>query len=1129
MRLEDIKEGSRVDHQHQFKEMFARFLPIAIEILNLKSLPEFHFEAFLDHPQQPTFGMYVNGENKLYVGLSGRHPNDIFRTIAHELTHYKQDTEHMLDDRSGETGSPIENQANAMAGIIMRHFNKTYPDYLRSKPVMEDIDVTDESLKGLAAAGLIGLGMLGGPKDVASGNLPQDLQKAQQQHRVQMAKKPMAKPAATKPAAAKPLPAKATPLLKVAKANGIKGVELAQFLAQMEHESLDFKKMKELGKSTYFNKYDPKHNPKLANKLGNKFKGDGLQFRGRGFIQLTGRENYTQASRDIFGDDRLVKKPDLAAQPDIAARIAVWYWTDRVKPLVKDFSDTTRVTKIINGGLNGLEDRENNFRDYMASLGLMEKWSMKYKKSINCANPKGFSQRAHCQGRKKTEDVEQDPGDPIPFPAGTTSVDVSDPYDWYKLGMVISDLDDANPQAFGRGGPSTVIAFGSEDEEHRLLPYLKRLGLKLKDIDKPSDTRKIVPAKAVLDKLEEGFKLDELNINQTLAFIKQAHGDQLYGKLPYWTHPRAVAMTGKKIFGNKFNSDAVKVAFLHDVVEDTNISIDELGKLDFSPQVIEAVSLLTKNKTLTYRQNIENIINSGNPLAMMVKYADNYENYSGDKSDWDSARAASSQKKYLMSLNMLGSKLGVKHHEQNLKELGTTQYKVTEPRDMVNVDFRSKQITYKVFKFKVDKQVFLIVLTVKDQAMPGSKKKVPTLNVAFGRQDKNGWDVDDIDTNLTGDNQNQFQIYSTVIKAIQKFITQLNPNVAQIIIKGDNERQQVMYDRFFNSRYLEKFFPGWQLNPTTKTLIKNQSQNLKELLDPKLAIDLDWAEGSDYIAARGYVTVTDQYGNKEDVELEVEFGEFPQRNRKEYEVQFKVGDSYDITGGGNANVIFATVIQACKDFVEMYKPDRLFFTAKEQSRARMYDTLTKRVAKQVGWHVIPFDEIQKDPLYRNNSDNGFVFVIGKGAAPEKWSSAQQPQHGSFMPIFYVYNVDKDTPTVAVKVRAPNRETAVQHAMKIEPSFKDLDLMQIHALNSLPKREVTDVIDGGTAEDPRKVGENFADGKNPQDKGDSGRHGIKKGITIAQLKKIRSSDSASPRKKQLAHWQINMRQGRSKKG
>jgi hypothetical protein len=56
-------------------------------------------------------------------------------------------------------------------------------------------------------------------------------------------------------------------------------------------------------------------------------------------------------------------------------------------------------------------------------------------------------------------------------------------------------------------------------------------------------------------------------------------------------------------------------------------------------------------------------------------------------------------------------------------------------------------------------------------------------------------------------------------------------------------------------------------------------------------------------------------------------------------------------------------------------------------------------------------------------------------------------------------------------------------------------------------------------------ENFADGRNPQDKGDSARHGIKKGTSIADLKKIRSSKTASARKKQLAHWQINMRQGK----
>jgi len=55
---------------------------------------------------------------------------------------------------------------------------------------------------------------------------------------------------------------------------------------------------------------------------------------------------------------------------------------------------------------------------------------------------------------------------------------------------------------------------------------------------------------------------------------------------------------------------------------------------------------------------------------------------------------------------------------------------------------------------------------------------------------------------------------------------------------------------------------------------------------------------------------------------------------------------------------------------------------------------------------------------------------------------------------------------------------------------------------------------------KKLRENFMDGRNPEDKGDMARHGLK-GKTIAQLKKIRSSDSASSRKKQLAHWFINM--------
>lgn len=61
---------------------------------------------------------------------------------------------------------------------------------------------------------------------------------------------------------------------------------------------------------------------------------------------------------------------------------------------------------------------------------------------------------------------------------------------------------------------------------------------------------------------------------------------------------------------------------------------------------------------------------------------------------------------------------------------------------------------------------------------------------------------------------------------------------------------------------------------------------------------------------------------------------------------------------------------------------------------------------------------------------------------------------------------------------------------------------------------------------KDIRENFLDGRNPQDKGDMARHGLK-GKTITQLKKIRASDTATPRQKQLAHWRINMSQVRVK--
>jgi predicted chitinase len=64
---------------------------------------------------------------------------------------------------------------------------------------------------------------------------------------------------------------------------------------------------------------------KMGQQMGNNEPGDGFKFRGRGFIQLTGKSNYAAASKAIYGDDRLVKNPDLVNDPAVAAEVSAWY------------------------------------------------------------------------------------------------------------------------------------------------------------------------------------------------------------------------------------------------------------------------------------------------------------------------------------------------------------------------------------------------------------------------------------------------------------------------------------------------------------------------------------------------------------------------------------------------------------------------------------------------------------------------------------------------------------------------------------------------------------------------------------------------------------------------------------
>lgn len=111
-------------------DMLEDFLPLVKSKLSLDQLPEIKIVGKIEDEDQPTFGRYNNQDKNIALAILNRHPIDILRTLAHELVHYKQDINGEIGPHSGETGSPQENQAHELAGVIMRHFNKAHPEYL---------------------------------------------------------------------------------------------------------------------------------------------------------------------------------------------------------------------------------------------------------------------------------------------------------------------------------------------------------------------------------------------------------------------------------------------------------------------------------------------------------------------------------------------------------------------------------------------------------------------------------------------------------------------------------------------------------------------------------------------------------------------------------------------------------------------------------------------------------------------------------------------------------------------------------------------------------------------------------------------------------------------------------------
>ena len=121
---------------------------------------------------------------------------------------------------------------------------------------------------------------------------------------------------------------------------------IAAFLAQIGHESGGLKYTVELASGQAY---------EWRKDLGNVNPGDGVRFKGRGWIQLTGRHNYRQAGKAIGID--LEANPELAADPKYLGLLAGWFWNSRNLNFWADKGDFEKITRLINGGLNGYSDR----------------------------------------------------------------------------------------------------------------------------------------------------------------------------------------------------------------------------------------------------------------------------------------------------------------------------------------------------------------------------------------------------------------------------------------------------------------------------------------------------------------------------------------------------------------------------------------------------------------------------------------------------------------------------------------------------------------------------------------------------------------------------------------------------
>lgn len=242
--------------------------------------------------------------------------------------------------------------------------------------------------------------------------------------------------------------------------------------------------------------------------------------------------------------------------------------------------------------------------------------------------------------------------------------------------------------------------------------------------------------------------------------------------------------------------------------------------------------------------------------------------------------------------------------------------------------------------------------------------------VAFQVREKGDWDKT---FGMTGTG-NSAEVMSTVVDITRSFLQEYGDRVLEIKFSSAEDSRTSLY-----ARMVKRLLPGWNMHSkktadetdfylTNPRAYELMNTKLNELFDPNSGFEIEWDYrfGPKEMHGRAH----DSRGNYIDIKF------IPVRDNIT-EVEFSKNDSFETTGGGDANAIFATVLEAFREYLRGYQPKIFIFSAKGGSRAKLYQRMVQRFAPQIGYKQ--FDINKLNPVTRDTiaASGSNVIVLRK--------------------------------------------------------------------------------------------------------------------------------------------------------